>query len=220
VVTYEGDEAMSDGPTDPTTTAAQPSAPASPSEPDRAAAIRRIAAQASGGGLTLGEYAERVLAVEQAASAEEVEAAIAGLPEEAGAAPATSHRWLVAVLGGTEHRGRWRLSRRLWILALFGGATLDLGQAQVEVPESLITVIALFGGAELLAPAGVPIQFSGLSLLGGRSDQRGGGPALPGAPLIRVRAIAVFGGVAVKERKGQRDLLELIRSRRQPPAAA
>lgn len=203
---------MTDGPMDPTT-AAQPITPASPSEPDRAAAVRRIAAQAAGGGLTLEEYAERVLAVEQAANAEEVEAAVAGLPEEAGAA-ATSRRWLVAVFGGTEQGGRWRLSRRLWILALFGGAKLDLGRAEPEVPESVITVIALFGGAELLAPPGVPVQFSGFSFFGGRSDERGGGPALPGSPLIRVRAFAVLGGVAVKERKPQRNLLELIRARR------
>jgi Domain of unknown function (DUF1707) len=216
----QGDDAMTDGP-DPSTAAAQPGAPGTLSEPDRAAAVRRIAGQAAGGGLTLEEYAERVLAVEQAASAEEVEAAVAGLPEEVGAMPATSRRWLVAILGGTEQRGRWRLSRRLWILALFGGATLDLGRAQVEVPESVITVVALFGGTELLAPPGVPIQFSGLSLLGGRSDERGDGPMLPGSPLIRVRAFAIFGGVAVKQRKPQRNLLELIRSRRrQPPAAA
>lgn len=211
---------MTDGQPPPATGAPAPSAPTgAPLEPDRAAAVRRIAAQAAGGGLTLEEYAERVTAVEQAANGEEVDAAVAGLPEESGAS-AASHRWLVGIFGGTEQRGRWRLSRHLWILAVFGGAKLDLGQAEPEAPESVITVIALFGGAELLAPPGVPIQFSGFSFLGGRSDERGGGPGLPGAPLIRVRAFAILGGVAVKERKGRRNLLEVIRSRRQPPAAA
>jgi hypothetical protein len=102
-------------------------------------------------------------------------------------------------------------------VALFGGAKVDLGTAQLEAPESVITAIAVFGGADIIAPPGIPIQLSGFSLLGGKSDKRAGGPPLPGSPLVRVRAVAILGGVTVKDRPQRRKLLDVIRARRSKP---
>lgn len=111
------------------------------------------------------------------------------------------HRgWLVGIFGGSAQRGRWRLARRLRIVAVFGGASLDLGSAEPEAPESLITVFAFMGGVEIVAPAGIPIQLSGVSLLGGKSDERTEAPPMPGAPLIRVRVFALLGGVKITDR--------------------
>jgi hypothetical protein len=62
-------------------------------------------------------------------------------------------------------------------------------------------VIAVFGGAELKAPPGVPVELTGASLLGGKSDDRPPGPRLPGCPVIRVRVFSFFGGVSVKAKK-------------------
>jgi hypothetical protein len=90
----------------------------------------------------------------------------------------------------------------MWIVALLGGATVDLGAAELEASESVITVFVALGGVNVLAPPGVTIQLSGLSLFGGKSDKRPEAPPLPGSPLIQVRAFALFGGVGVKERSG------------------
>jgi hypothetical protein len=139
--------------------------------------------------LTLDEYAARI------AGGETVSPPPA--EESAGRRP----RWLVGVLGGTEQKGRWRLGKRLWIVAVLGGVDLDLGQAQPEAPESLITVFAVFGGAKLTAPPGVPIELTGASLLGGKSDKRPLGPRMPGCPVVRVRVFSLFGGVSVEGRK-------------------
>jgi hypothetical protein len=181
----------------------------------RAAAVTQLAERSVHQGLTLDEYAERAAAVEQAASVEELEAAVQGLPEERAAAPPVRHaRWLVGVFGGTEQRGRWRLSSRLRIIALLGGVSLDLGQAQPEASESLITVFAFLGGVEIVAPPGVTIELSGFSLLGGKSDERSAGPPLPASPVIRLRVFAVLGGLKVKRRSPRRNLLDVIRARR------
>lgn len=134
--------------------------------------------------LTFGEYADRIAGGEP----------VSPPPETAGRRP----RWLVGVLGGTEQKGRWRLGKRLRIVAVLGGVDLDLGQAQPEAAESLITVFAVFGGASLMAPPGVPIELTGASLLGGKSDERPVGPRMPGCPVIRVRVFSLFGGVSVK----------------------
>jgi len=136
--------------------------------------------------LTFDEYAERVGTGDAA-----------GPPSGEPRRP----RWLVGVLGGSEQKGRWRLGSRLRIIAVLGGVTLDLGSAEPEAPESLITVFALFGGVEILAPPGVPVELTGISLLGGKSDDRAPGSRLPGCPVVRLRTFCLFGGVKVKERE-------------------
>lgn len=192
-----------------------------PVETARQAAVNALADRASDGGLTLDEYAERAVALEQAATIEELNAVVRGLPEENAAVGATrGARWLVGVFGGTEQRGRWRLSSHLRIVAVFGGMTLDLGAAQPEAQESLITVVAVLGGAEIIAPPGISIQLSGFSLLGGKSDERSGGPPLPGSPLVRVRCVTFLGGVKVKDRPPRRNLLDVIRARTGRPTTA
>jgi hypothetical protein len=165
----------------------------------RAEQAVRSLAQRVIGSLTLDEYAERAFALEQAETADELDAALRGLPEEtAGVSAARRARWLIAVFGGTEQRGRWRPSSRLHIVSMFGGVDVDLGAAEAEAPESRITVVAILGGAGIIVPQGVPIQLSGFSLFGGKGDKRSGGPALPGAPLVRVRVFTILGGVTVR----------------------
>jgi hypothetical protein len=169
-------------------------------ESEREAAGRGLARAVTTGGLTLGEYAERATAIRRATTVAEIHTAVRGLPEEAaGGTPARLGRWIVAVFGGTRQEGRWRLGKRLWVVAAFGGVKLDLSAAETQAPASTITVIAILGGADILAPPGVPVQLSGLSLLGGKADRRASGVQLPGSPVIHVRAFAFLGGVAIKE---------------------
>lgn len=158
----------------------------------------RLEQYARSGRLTLGEYAERADALARARAIPELDAAVQDIPDQAVTPARPLKSWLVGILGGSEQRGRWRLGKRLVVLAVFGGARLDLGQAQLETPEAVITIFAFFGGVELTAPAGVPIALSGVSLLGGRSDERTAGPLLRGCPRVRIRAFAILGGVKIK----------------------
>ena len=88
----------------------------------RETAVRGLAQQASGGSLTLDEYAERIRAVEQATGAEELAAVMRTVPEATAAgAGARGGRWLVAAFGGTELRGRWSRPSALW-----AGARLEI----------------------------------------------------------------------------------------------
>lgn len=168
----------------------------------RERAMRRLSDRVASDGLTLDEFAERVSAVQRATTAQEIDALIAEEPAaEAGVPVKDSPRWLFNVFGGTDQHGRWRLGRRTRIFAFLGGASFDLGAAQPAASECVITVVALLGGVELTAPAGVTIQMSGVSLFGGKTDERSVGPSLPGSPLIRLRVIAVLGGVKVSERR-------------------
>jgi hypothetical protein len=188
-------------------------------ESAREAAVRALAERAISGGLTLDEYTERAAAVERATTVDELDDVLRRLPDATAATPsARTAPWIVSVFGGSEQRGRWRLNSRLRVVAVFSGVTLDLGSAEPEAPESLITVVTLFGGAGILAPRGVSLQLSGVSVLGGKGDTRTPGPPLPGSPLIRIRAFPIFGGVTVKERRTRRSLLDVIRGRSSQPA--
>jgi DUF1707 SHOCT-like domain len=167
----------------------------------REAAFKGLARQAIAGGLTLDEYAERAAATQQAATAQELDALLQGLPEDtAGARSVRRRRWLVSVVAGGERRGRWRLRGDLRVIAVFTVRTLDLGTAQPESPDSLITIITAFGGASIIAPQGVSIQLSGSGVFGGSNDNRAELPPFPGSPLIRIRAFSLFGGVKLDDR--------------------
>jgi hypothetical protein len=186
---------MNDTRTDDPNDATQPSI-----ESARETAVRALAHRAVSGSVTLDEYAERALAVQQAASMEELDAALLGTPEEAAGAPAARRpRWLISVFVGGGRRGRWRLGEHLRVVAIFTVRTLDLGAAQPEAPESVVTVVTAFGGASIIVPQGVSIHLSGFALFGGRNDTRTELSPLPGSPLIRVRAFSLFGGVKVED---------------------
>lgn len=69
-------------------------------ESAREKAVRRLSEHATGGSMTLDEYAERAVSIERAATSEELKAALVGLPEEtAGVSPARRGRWLVSLAG-------------------------------------------------------------------------------------------------------------------------
>jgi DUF1707 SHOCT-like domain len=205
---------MNDAPTNHRNDVPQPSTGSA-----RETAFKGLARQTIGGGLTLDEYAERAAAAQRAATAEELDALLQGLPEEAaGALAARRPRWLVSVLAGRERRGRWRLRDHLRVIAVFTVRTLDLGTAQPESPESLITIITAFGGASIIVPQGVSIQLSGSGVFGGSNDNRAELPPFPGSPLIRIRAFSLFGGVKLDDRPPRRDLLDTSRARSSKPA--
>ena len=160
-----------------------------------------LAESAIGDSLTLGEYADLALAVEEATSPEEVEGVLRRLPPNVAATSWTRPgRWLIAAFGKSYKPRRWRLSERLGIVAVLGAFSADLGTAQPDSVESVITILALFGSAVIFAPPRIPIQLSGSSLFGGAADERTTGPPLPDAPRVRLRVFPIFGHVTVRDR--------------------
>ncbi len=166
---------------------------------ERDARAELLARHATSGSMTLAEYARRAASLRRADTAEGLDSAVAGLSALAAEPPTPHKSWLFGIFGGTDQRGRWRLGSKLRVVCILGGAHLDLGAAQPEAPECTITVVALLGGVDIAAPDGIQVILSGLSLLGGRSDERGAGTPLPGAPVVRVRSFALLGGVKVKD---------------------
>lgn len=80
--------------------------------------------------------------------------------------------------------------------AVFGGAVLDLRKAKITENVS-IDAMAVFGGVDILLPAGLRVIVSDTSLFGGCNNQYRSysGDEIP---TVYINATALFGGVEVR----------------------
>jgi hypothetical protein len=108
---------------------------------------------------------------------------------------------VVAVLGGADTSARSQHFRHANVSAVFGGATLDMREARLD-PGATVDALALFGGVDLIVPQGWRVDLGGLPIFGGYDDKTtAAGDLSPDAPVLRVAATAIFGGVDVKNRR-------------------
>ena len=104
---------------------------------------------------------------------------------------------MVAVFGGVERKGRWRMRARSQATAVFGGVDLDLREADFDAPVVELTVQACFGGVDIKVPAGINVRTETVNILGG-TDVKNLGEPVEGAPTLVIKGIVLFGGVEVK----------------------
>jgi Domain of unknown function (DUF1707)/Cell wall-active antibiotics response 4TMS YvqF len=169
------------------------------SDEERESVVARLRTAAGDGRLTLDELAERLDRAFAAVTRAELEPLTADLPERSTPAPGKARSWIVGIMGGATHRGRWRIASRCTVVNVMGGADLDLTEAIVEGAETEIRVFSLMGGSDVVVPEGVHVELSGFAFMGG-NDLRleRTAPPPPGAPVIRVRAYSIMGGTDVK----------------------
>jgi hypothetical protein len=104
---------------------------------------------------------------------------------------------MVAVFSGAERKGRWRVGRRIEAYAVFGGVDLDMREAVFESPVVEITGLWCFGGLTIKVPEGVEVRNEVMGVFGGSDVKRLGAPQ-PGAPVLVIKGVALFGGVSVR----------------------
>jgi hypothetical protein len=116
------------------------------------------------------------------------------VPIEEPANPAESFDTMLAIFGGGERKGRWRVKRRTNAVAVFGGHDLDMTDAVFEGHEVTIWAFAVFGGIDITVPEGVSVRNEGVGIFGGFAA-RGSDDPDPNAPVVVVKGLALFGGV-------------------------
>jgi hypothetical protein len=147
-------------------------------------------------------------------TAEELAAASPALRAPAASVPARGFTF--AVMGGVERKGAWLVPRHLKVMALLGGAEIDLREARFGPGVTEIDVFALMGGVELLVPPGVRVECSGAAFAGGFvADTSDVGTLSPTAPLVRLSGMAVFGGVEAQTRYPGESARDYKRRRRE-----
>jgi hypothetical protein len=107
-------------------------------------------------------------------------------------------RWLVAVMGGVDRRGRWRLGPRCTVVNVMGGSDLDLNDVELSGEVVELSVFSLMGGSDLYVPEGLNVELSEFALMGGNSVELGVPSPTPGGPLLRLRLVSIMGGTDVR----------------------
>ena len=178
------------------------------SHADREAVADRLRQAAGDGRLDVDELGERLEAAFAARTYADLVPLTRDLPEgttpHSQRAPAPSGRvggkpgprWSFAMMSGSRRRGRWTVPRRYTATAVMGGIELDLRDAMLEERDVTIWAWACMGGIEIKVPADVDVDVTGLALMGGFEDGSGVS-APPGAPVIRVKGLALMGAVDV-----------------------
>jgi len=164
------------------------------SDAEREQAVVSLRESRAAGRLTLEEFMSRVDEAYAARTLDELESVLRELPREAAAPPARRRRRRLtfAAFGRVVRRGRWRVGRRTFAVSIFGDIDLDLRQAEVEDPVVGVSVLALFGNVDIYVPEGVEVDVGGLVVFGHRREWGRDEPR-PGAPLLRVSVISLFG---------------------------
>jgi class 3 adenylate cyclase len=175
---------------------------------DRDRTITMLREHVVEGRLTLDEFSERTGLALEARTRGDLESVMANLPTVAPTSATTpeivtgrkARRWHVAVMSGSDTKGRWRISGKTNAIAVMGGCEMDLRRAEIESAEIVINAFAFWGGIKIIVPEGFDVDLEGFSFMGGRSLRMADVPLVPGSPRIRIRGFAMMGGIEVRSR--------------------
>ena len=105
---------------------------------------------------------------------------------------------IVGVLGTLVRRGEWHPAAHTRVVAVFGGAALDLREALLEPGMTELRCVAVMGTITLTVPPDLYVEVAGVGIMGG-FDARRMKARRPSddRPWVRVTGVAVFGGVRV-----------------------
>jgi hypothetical protein len=193
---------------------------------ERERAIDRLTDAFANDELDMDEFERRVALAHRVLTPEEMNALLADLrPPQTPAraadvkgatAPATLPRraprtldaddvrgwgFAMGVMGGTSKRGHWIAARHTATVAIMGGVELDFREAVLPPGVTDVYAVAFWGGVEIIVPPGLPVEVSGVGIMGG-FDHNHTSPVDPGieGPILRISGVAVMGGVEVTVR--------------------
>jgi Domain of unknown function (DUF1707)/Cell wall-active antibiotics response 4TMS YvqF len=192
------------------------------SDAERDATVRTLGEQAAVGRLTLAELEDRAGQALTAKTRGELAVLTSDLPQEAsqGSQPARAAqarkpvRWLIAIMGGSHRRGRFRAVGSINAIAIMGGDEIDLREAEIEGGELTLNLFALMGGANIYVPDSIDLEVGGLSLMGGHEEVGSQRSPRPGAPLVRIRLYNLMSGATIYRLPPQARDLSLKEARR------
>ena len=174
------------------------------SDADREAAVTHLREAGGEGRLTFEELAERVELAMAARTRGELDELTADLPARPSRPRERKAKgWIVAVMGGAERKGRWRPAERTNVVTVMGGAAIDLRDAEIGDGDVEILAVTVMGGIEVIVPEHVEVELGGFALMGGNTGPRDT-LVPPGAPVVRVRAYSLMGGIGVSRKKPRR----------------
>ena len=153
---------------------------------------------------TVGELREllsKLPPVESSEPATDMIPARGGAPVVVDADRVRPHGFLISILGATNRSGRWIPARKSFALGVLGGISLDFREALLGSGITDVNLLAVLGGIEIIVPPEMAVEVDGMAVLGGFEYQTDTPlRSNPDLPTLRVRGLAVLGGVTVEVR--------------------
>ncbi|MBO0744090.1 MAG: hypothetical protein J2P43_03645, partial [Candidatus Dormibacteraeota bacterium] len=163
------------------------------------------------GQLTLGAYSDLVEIFQETQertdfdqAAEEVRTAGASTA----IVPVSSSAPMVAILSSHDEKGSSHLAQETQAVAVMGGVNLDLREATVSGPVTVIRGFALMGGIDIRVPPGIRVETRCIPIMGGCDVKLRGRPPRQDAPVLRLELALIMAGVNVRDGGGMKDLVQ------------
>lgn len=177
-----------------------------PTDADRDRLMALLRTQCADGRLTLDEFSDKVSLVLKARSTKELDALSVELG--VGSAPAPEREpectKVLGIMCGGIRKGRWRPGDEVKAIAFWGGVHLDFRGAEWSGPVVHVKAVAIMGGVDIVVPEGVRVEVDAVPIMGGVDKKVKDVPILPGTPLIKVKAVAFWGGVMIRSKPSRR----------------
>ena len=169
----------------------------------RDAALEHLRASVASSNLALEVYSEAVGAVLAASTAGEIAAVLQAVAPVVRLTPV--HRRLTEPVV-LESRSSslvvgpaWQVARTTRVAVQSGRAVLDLTAAEFDGPIVDFDLSCQSGSIRVVVPHGIDVQFLEMTgQSGGVLNELGPAVALPGAPLVRIRARTTSGRIVVR----------------------
>lgn len=107
---------------------------------------------------------------------------------------------LRTITGSLKMEGRWQVGRITNAVVGTGSMVIDLTHAELDENEIDLSIKVATGSARVVIPYGMNVQLVKVS--GGMKNRLGPSIAPPGAPLLRISAVAITGSITLRRPKG------------------
>lgn len=104
-----------------------------------------------------------------------------------------------AAFGGVERRSTSKRFTGADLTAIFGGAELDLRDAEIGDRPARVNAVALFGGVDVVVPRDWNVRLDVIPVLGGATDDRPRSDATHEELDLVVTGFVAFGGISVSD---------------------
>jgi class 3 adenylate cyclase len=181
------------------------------SDAEREYVVDVLRAHCSEGRIDLDEFSERINRVYAARTIGELTDITKDMPLPATIDPSSppaeagrvraARKWIVAVMSGAVRKGKWRLDAETNVVAVMGGADIDLRDAVFTGDEIVLRCVAIMGGIDVTVPEGMEVHANGIPFMGGFDDKTNAAvPIVPGSPIVRIKYFAMMGGITIRSK--------------------
>lgn len=106
----------------------------------------------------------------------------------------------LAIFSGTEQVAYSEQFTGGNVLAIFGGADIDLRDAKLAEEGGALELVAIFGGINVRVPEDMRLEVTGLPIFGGLENKTRKQQNMDeNTPTLKIHFVAAFGGVEIRD---------------------